>query len=266
MADIETVARAWRFLLAARETADRGAPLPPPSGDPELWDLFGRLALTPRGAPFVIAHLGQSLDGRIATESGHSRYIGCDASIVHLHRLRALTDAVIVGVATVVADAPQLTTRRVEGPSPVRVVLDPRARLSADASVIADGRAPTIVVHARGEEPALPTEIDTIALSVEDNGMLPPRAILRALAERGLTRILVEGGGRTVSSFIAARALHRLQFAVAPLLIGSGRAALTLPAVTTLDAALRPPCRRFDLGEDSLFDFTLEGPDKDGTA
>jgi riboflavin biosynthesis pyrimidine reductase len=81
--------------------------------------------------------------------------------------------------------------------------------------------------------------------------------VLAVLAERGLTRVLVEGGGRTVSSFVAARVLDRLQFAVAPLLIGSGRPALSLPVVETLDAALRPPYRRFDLGPDTLFDFDL---------
>lgn len=251
---------AWRALQAARRAVDRGEKPGAPPPDAVLWDLFGALATTPRGGAFVVAHLGQSVDGRIATETGHSRYVGCRESLIHLHQLRALTDAVIVGVGTVVADAPQLTTRLVDGPSPARVVLDPRARLDAQASVAVDRRARTIVVHGDGEAPTLPSHVETVALPLDANGLLAPRAVLGALADRGLTRILVEGGGRTVSGFVAAGVVHRLQLAVAPLLIGSGKPALTLPPIDTLDGALRPHHRRFDLGIDTLFDFELSPP------
>ena len=247
---------AWARVLAirARAEGEAGAPVGPPPAP--LDALFGALAATPPGRRFVVAHLGQSLDGRIATESGHSHYIGCRESLLHLHRLRALVDAVVVGVGTVLADAPRLTTRHCAGPDPVRVVLDRRGRLDADASLATDRTAPTFVVHAPEARPALPPHVATEALAPVD-GVLPPAGVLALLAERGLTRVLVEGGGRTVSSFVAAGVLDRLQFAVAPLLIGSGRPALTLPVVDTLDAALRPPCRRFELGADTLFDFDL---------
>lgn len=248
----------WRDLLDARAAVDAGEPCCAPSAPSPLWALFGALASTPRGASFVIAHLGQSLDGRIATESGHSQYIGCPESLVHLHRLRALTDAVVVGVGTVLADGPQLTTRLVDGPNPVRVVLDPRARLTASASVVADEKAPTVVVHADTSRPLLPRHVTAVPVRCSTDGTLAPADVLRALGALGLTRILIEGGGHTVSRFVAARAVHRLQFAVAPLLIGSGRPALSLPPVETLAGALRPPCRRFDLGADTLFDFALE--------
>jgi riboflavin-specific deaminase-like protein len=248
---------AWQAVLARRARAEgrdgpAGAEPPAP-----LVDLFGELAATPAGGRFVVAHLGQSVDGRIATESGHSHYIGCDESLLHLHRLRALVDAVVVGVGTVLADAPRLTTRLCAGPDPVRVVLDPRARLTAEASVVADRAAPTLVVHSEDVPTALPGHVETAALAPDRTGALPPAGVLAVLAARGLTRVLIEGGGRTVSSFVAAGALDRLQFAVAPLLIGSGRPALTLPVVETLEAALRPPCRRYDLGADTLFDFDL---------
>ncbi len=247
----------WRQLLALRAAGATASPPQRHVGTSPLWQLFGDLATTPSNASFVVAHLGQSLDGRIATEDGHSQYIGCHESLVHLHRLRALVDAVIVGVGTVVADQPRLTTRLVEGPNPTRVVLDPQARLPAAASIASDGAAPTIVVHGANALPSLPAHVATVAVPTTSAGLLPPKAVLDALAERGLSRILVEGGGRTVSSFVAAGAVDRLQFAVAPLLIGSGRQALTLPPVETLDDALRPPCRRFDLGVDTLFEFTL---------
>jgi riboflavin-specific deaminase-like protein len=253
----DSEAEAWRAVLAARARAERGEPVGADDLPPPLDVLFGDLAATPAGARFVVAHLGQSLDGRIATESGHSQYIGSRESLLHLHRLRALVDAVVVGVGTVLADAPRLTTRHCEGPDPVRVVLDPRARLTPDASLVVDGAAPTLVVHGEGVRPALPGTVETLALPLDAGGALPPAALLDALARRGLGRVLVEGGGRTVSAFVAARALDRLQFAVAPLLIGSGRPALVLPLVETLESAMRPPCRRFDLGPDTLFDFVL---------
>lgn len=255
----EAEERAWAHVLAARARAEgrgdaRAGDMPAP-----LDELFGALAATPAGERYVIAHLGQSLDGRIATESGHSHYIGCRESLLHLHRLRALVDAVVVGVGTVLADAPRLTTRHCAGPDPVRVVLDPRARLGADASLIRDRAAPTLVVHGMGAVPALPEHVATVAVPPDGTGALPPAAVIAALAERGLTRLLIEGGGRTVSGFVAAKVLDRLQFAVAPLLIGSGRPALTLPVVETLDDALRPACARFELGPDTLFDFDLRG-------
>ena len=77
----------------------------------------------------VVGQIGQSLDGRIATESGHSKYINGPAGLTHLHRLRALVDAVVIGVGTAIADDPQLTVRRVSGQQPARVVIDPKGRL-----------------------------------------------------------------------------------------------------------------------------------------
>ena len=103
-----------------------------------------------------IAHLGQSLDGYIATASGDSYYVTGPDNVRHLHRLRALADAIVVGAGTVARDDPQLTVRHVEGPNPVRVVLDPAARLDARRRVFSDGAAPTLVVHADGVEAPAP--------------------------------------------------------------------------------------------------------------
>ena len=89
------------------------------------------IARADAGRPFVVAQLGQSLDGRIATLSGESRYINCAEGLDHLHRLRAQVDAIVVGAGTIAADDPQLTVRRASGPNPARVVIDPSARLDA---------------------------------------------------------------------------------------------------------------------------------------
>ncbi|TVQ41529.1 MAG: RibD family protein [Geminicoccaceae bacterium] len=251
-----TAPTTWPGLLATRRWIDAGGE-PPPAADDPLAQLFHPLAACPKGRGFVVAHLGQSLDGRIATASGHSHYIGGHESLVHLHRLRALVDAVVIGVGTALADAPRLTVRHVEGPNPVRVVIDPRGRLDADASLVSDGLAPTLVVRSEVATTALPGTVEVLTLPADAAGRLPPEDVRAALAARGLTRLLIEGGGLTVSAFVAAGVVDRLQFAVAPLLIGSGRPALSLPAIATLDEALRPPCRRFDLGTDTLYEFDL---------
>ena len=105
---------------------------------PHAWaDVFGPLRKGTVDDFVIVGQIGQSLDGRVATESGHSKYINGPAGLVHLHRLRALVDAVVVGVGTAIADDPQLTVRRVSGPQPARVVIDPKGRLGADARMFA---------------------------------------------------------------------------------------------------------------------------------
>jgi riboflavin-specific deaminase-like protein len=205
--------------------------------------------------PLTIAQVGQSLDGRIATETGHSQYIGGGASLDHLHRLRALVDAVVVGASTVALDDPRLTTRRVAGDSPTRVVIDPRGRLPAMARVF-DGAVETLVVVDAGRSaphPAAAGGIVQVAVAGRD-GRLPPAGILAALHARGLTRVLVEGGAHTVSAFLAAGCVDRLHVAVAPMLIGSGTAAVALAPIARVDEALRLAMDPYRLGDDVLFD------------
>jgi diaminohydroxyphosphoribosylaminopyrimidine deaminase/5-amino-6-(5-phosphoribosylamino)uracil reductase len=220
-------------------------------------------------ADVVIAQMGQSLDGRIATESGHSHYVTGPADIRRLHRLRALVDAVIVGAGTVASDNPRLTVRAVEGSSPVRVILDPDGRLDPDRIVFSDGAARTLVVRRPIGEAARPSAAgDLLLVPVYRNALaafLPvsgadgfdPRVVLEMLRDAGYRRVLIEGGGITVSRFVQAGVVDRLHVTVAPLLIGSGRPALTLAPIQSLDQALRPRCRHFRLGEDILFDLDL---------
>lgn len=204
----------------------------------------------------MIGQLGQSLDGRIATQSGHSHYVTGPESLLHLHRLRALADAVVVGAGTVLADDPQLTVRHCQGPNPLRVVLDPERKLPVQRRLFTDGQAPTLVLAAVSA-PA-PNLAETALLAVSDDGSgFAPADVLSLLAARGAHRILVEGGGITVSRFLAAGALDQLHVVVAPLLIGSGRPGLTLPTIDHLDQALRPEHRQERLGEDVLYELHL---------
>ncbi|MGM0783668.1 MAG: RibD family protein [Pseudomonadota bacterium] len=209
----------------------------------------------------AIAQLGQSLDGRIATESGHSHYVNGRESRVHLHRLRALVDAVVVGAGTATADDPQLTVRHVTGRHPVRVILDPRGRVPAGARLLTDHEAPTLHLLGNGVTPPGPTadHVTRLSLPLDAPGFAPTR-VLDVLAERGLARVLVEGGGLTVSRFLEADALDRLHLLVAPLLIGSGRPGLTLAPIDTLAEARRPMTRTFACGSDTLFDLALRHP------
>lgn len=219
---------------------------------------FEALRRAPPDVPFVVAQLGQSLDGRIATLAGESRDINQPAALDHLHRLRAHVDAVVVGVGTVVADDPRLTVRRVPGRSPARVVIDPRGRLPRSAKVLAADGVPCLVV--RGAPGPAPAGAE-IVLVPEDGGVLPPAAIVAALFARGFRRLLIEGGARTVSAFVEAGAVDRLHVLVAPVIIGSGVQGLALTPITRLTHALRPSTTVHVLADgDVLFDCDLRRP------
>jgi riboflavin-specific deaminase-like protein len=223
-----------------------------------LLSLYLPLCLGEDATSLVIAHVGQSLDGQIATASGASRYVTGHDNLVHLHRLRALTDAVIVGASTVECDDPQLTTRLATGSNPTRVVIDPHLRVSKTRRVFVDACAPTWVVCAKGAATeGLPSGVTLIEIA-ETDGRLDPRAIVGELADRGLRRLFVEGGGVTVSRFLSARVASRLHVAISPIILGLGRPGLALPPIDRIDEALRPRSRRFELGEDVLFDCILE--------
>jgi len=239
----------WQALLNWRSA---GVPSLPGS---LLHDLYAPLCHGDAGTPFAVGHLAQSLDGRIATAGGNSQWLSGDADLLHTHRMRALFDAVVVGANTVLIDDPQLTVRHCTGPNPVRVVIDPSLRLDGSQRVFRDGLAPTLVLatDAPADRRLELGEAEIVCLPGGRDG-IAPRAILRALAERGLARIFIEGGGITVSRFLAAGALDRLQLTVAPVILGSGRPAVRLPEIEHLHDGLRPRTRRFDLGDDLLFE------------
>src|SRR6476660_1794662 len=228
-----------------------GGPLPPP------WEeLFGPLRRGAVDELIVVGQCGQSIDARIATPTGHSHYINGPAGLAHLHRLRALVDAVVVGVGTAIADDPQLTVRRVVGPQPARVVIDPNGRLAAGARVFTADGAPRLLVTAQGARRAVPPGVNVIALPAAD-GRLAPAAILAALAARGLRRILIEGGADTVSRFLTAGCLDRLHVIVAPIILGAGRPGIALPPVERADQAMRVPMHMHRIDDEILFDCDL---------
>ncbi len=251
--------RGWRSLL--------------PQDHPfqSVFDLYLPMCSATGARPIAVGHLGQSLDAFIATHSGDSQFVTGSANIVHLHRMRALSHAVIVGSGTVVADNPQLTTRHVTGPNPLRVVFDPARRLGPDPKyrVFSDTEAPTLYFCARdlirqGETHFGAAEI----VSIDDEDPRSDAALADVFANlrtRGCSRIFVEGGGVTVSAFMQAGLLDRLHVAIAPLIIGDGRPAIRLAPQQKLRDCRRPQYRVFRMGGDMLFDCDLncEAPESD---
>jgi diaminohydroxyphosphoribosylaminopyrimidine deaminase / 5-amino-6-(5-phosphoribosylamino)uracil reductase len=292
---------AWALVMAAARAAGRAADSPQPaifgltdagqlhrvmSGDPgallawradAVWetllpaddprgpfvDLYLPICSATRARPVTVGHVGQSLDGFIATLAGESHWITGGQNILHMHRLRALCDAVIVGAGTVAADDPQLTTRLVDGPNPLRVVLDPARRLGVDHRVFVDRAAETLYVCARSLTKAGEQHFGCATIVGVDGppDSIDPAELLRVLHARGCTRVFVEGGGVTVSMFLEANLLDRLHVAIAPLFIGDGRPAIRVPPPLALGDCRRPRYRVFRMGGDVLFDCDLKAPD-----
>jgi len=261
----ETAALEWKAGTGWRSLLSQDHPFQ------SAFDLYLPMCSATAARPIAVGHLGQSLDAFIATHSGDSQFVTGSANIVHLHRMRALSDAVIVGSGTVVADNPQLTTRHVEGPNPLRVVFDPARRVGLEPKyrVFTDTETPTLYFCAKdlireGETHFGAAEI----VSIDADDPRSDAALTRVFANlrmRGCPRIFVEGGGVTVSAFMQAGLLDRLHVAIAPLIIGDGRPAIRLAPQQKLRDCRRPQYRVFRMGGDMLFDCDLhcEAPESD---
>lgn len=193
----------------------------------------------------ITLKLATSLDGRIATAMGESRWITGESAREEVHRLRARHDAVVVGIETALADDPELTVRLPghDGPQPARVVLDSRQRLSPDCKLVRTARdIPTYLISVTPPEPAL-ADAGVRVLQVRAVGEDRPelKTVARRLAEAGLERLFVEGGGQVAASFLRCGLVDRLEWFRSPILIGAeGR-----PGVGGLAIASLAQARRF---------------------
>ena len=246
-------------VLAWRPGTGWESRLPPDDPRSDLLHLYLPICSATSARPLTVGHLGQSLDGFIATPSGDSQFVTGSDNIVHVHRMRALCDAIVVGAGTVAADDPRLTTRLVPGPNPLRVVIDSGRRLTPAYRVFTDRSVPTLYACARSRVTEGETHVDAALIAGIDDGSPGDEAahVLRLLRARGCARVFVEGGGVTVSTFLQANLLDRLHVAVAPVIIGNGRPAIRLAPQDRLSDCQRPAYRVFRMGGDVLFDCDL---------
>lgn len=251
---VEVTQELWQRLLAVRQGTSCVCCGNFTSAEQAALELYGPLARRDT-TPSISGQIGQSLDGRIATSNGDVGEISGPDGLAHLHRMRALVDAVVIGVKTALHDSPRLTVRHCEGPNPARVVIDPRGRLPDDSPVLASDGARRIVIQA--SQTPRSDGVQVIQLPAP-NGAIAPRAIAEALRSEGLSNLLIEGGSFTIGKFIEAGLLDRLHVAVAPVLIGNGPAGLTFSqASTQLEMAIRPDTRAYALGSELIFDCGL---------
>jgi GTP cyclohydrolase II len=247
--DAAPSADAWEALL------DGVVPTAPAPGEAEeLTHRYGYLAAAT--GQLVIGQLRQSLDGFIASRSGDSGLHEDRGDHGHLQRLRALVDAVVVGASTVLAEDCSLAVGDVAGRSPVRVVLDAAAKVGADARVFADDGVPTLWITGLDAmvPDALPASVEVVRLPAEE---FAPRRVLDILQARGLWKVLVEGGGNTVSRFLEAGLLDRFYLTTAPVLVGDGVPGIRFTGSDVLAEARTAPVRRFVFGRDICTEFNF---------
>jgi 5-amino-6-(5-phosphoribosylamino)uracil reductase/diaminohydroxyphosphoribosylaminopyrimidine deaminase/5-amino-6-(5-phosphoribosylamino)uracil reductase len=203
--------------------------------------------------PSVTVSYAQTLDGRVATATGESKWISCPDSLRFAHEMRAGHDAVLVGAGTVSKDDPLLTVRHVPGRSPLRVVLDSTLRTPPQAAVLADGAASGTVLAgtdrapARRREGAISSGATVLILPSGPDGRVDLEALLRELWRFGIRSVMVEGGATLITSFFRSGLVERLAVCVAPKILGDGVQAVgdlgirdLSRSLTLADAAVEP--------------------------
>ncbi len=237
--------RNLEYLRTKRRRLGHLTPATPSyNGVAEIRDIDSVLGSGLPGAdrPRVVLKFAQTLDGRIASRAGDSKWISGEAERTLSHALRAGCDAVMVGVGTVATDDPRLTVRLVPGASPLRIILDSALRIPDDAHVL-DQTAGTIILttdraSADRTESLLQRGVAVRVIEPGPDGV-DLRAALRTLREEGIESLLVEGGSRVITSFLAARVVDRVVVAIAPSILGAGTEAVGDLQFRTLREALR---------------------------
>jgi len=209
------------------------------------------------GIPFVTLKFALTLDGRIATAAGHSRWISSPASLRFAHRLRRAHDAILVGAGTVLKDNPELTCRLVRGENPLRVVIDSHLRTSPDASVFEVRRSSAIVAATR-KAPAERRRlferqgIEVLELGEDEEGRVDLHGLLNLLGQRKIASLLVEGGAGVNTSFLREHLVDRLIAVIAPKIVGTGINAVGDLGIRRMENSLRLSFDRITRSGDDL--------------
>ena len=182
----------------------------------------------------VIAQIGQSIDGRIALNNGNSHYINNPKSIIYLHCLRSISDAIIVGSNTIKKDDPLLTTRKIKGTNAKRIIIDGSLSLNNKYKIFNDGNENIIFTKS---DKNIRLNNSTIIRLKEKNFT---KNLITQIKKLKYKNILVEGGSKTISELINNKYIDILQFMIAPILIGSGINSLNLKEISNLNKAIRP--------------------------
>jgi diaminohydroxyphosphoribosylaminopyrimidine deaminase/5-amino-6-(5-phosphoribosylamino)uracil reductase len=196
------------------------------------------------GRPYVTYKCAMSLDGHIATVTGESRWISGEESRRIVHRLRRASDAVMVGVDTIITDNPHLTVRHVRGRNPLRIIVDTRLRTPESVNVLGSGSAHQTIIATIESNPRVHLRYtrqgSSIIVCQEEYGRVSLPDLLRQLGERGIQSILLEGGSRLAGEMIYKGLIDEFIFFLAPTVIGSdGFAPFTLSGITSMDQAIR---------------------------
>ena len=193
-----------------------------------------------------IGQIGQSLDGKIALNNGSSHYINEKESITYLHCLRSISDGVLVGVNTIIKDNPLLTTRKIKGPNPIRLIIDPTLKLTNKYKIFKDDNKNIIFTNSSKEKKLINT---TIVKFPKKNFT---QNIYDYLKKTSLQTILIEGGPTTLSHFIELKLLNYMQFIISPTIIGSGIDSVKLKPISDLKNALRAKNTICKLGKEII--------------
>jgi diaminohydroxyphosphoribosylaminopyrimidine deaminase/5-amino-6-(5-phosphoribosylamino)uracil reductase len=197
------------------------------------------------GLPFVTVKFAMTLDGRIATSTGSSQWISSPASQRLAQRLRVHNDAVMVGAGTIVRDNPRLTVRLVRGRNPTRIVLDSRLRVPPDSQVLTEQEAaPTIVAAtARANDEKIAElgrrGIEVLVIPEDERGRVDLTRLLKTLAKREISSVLVEGGAETITSFLHLNLVDRVVAIIAPKILGKGIEAVGELNITDINKAVK---------------------------
>ena len=192
------------------------------------------LPILRKNKKLVIAQIGQSIDGRIALNNGNSHYINNPKSIIYLHCLRSISDAIIVGSNTIKKDDPLLTTRKIKGTNPKRIIIDGSLSLNNKYKIFNDGNENIIFTKSNKN---IRLNNSTIIRLKEKNFT---KNLIMQIKKLKYNNILVEGGSKTISELINNKYIDILQFMIAPILIGSGINSLNLKEISNLNKAMRP--------------------------
>jgi diaminohydroxyphosphoribosylaminopyrimidine deaminase/5-amino-6-(5-phosphoribosylamino)uracil reductase len=215
--------------------------------------------------PFVTLKYAQTIDGRIATATGHSQWISSEPSRRFAHALRAEHDAVLVGVDTVIHDDPELTARLARGRNPVRIIVDSKLRIPQDATVLNNQKEATTLIAVTSQSSEKKRSyfnergIETVVIDEDSEGRVDLGKLLIAMGKRGISSVLVEGGANIITSFVKEGLPDRIVIITAPKILGKGIEAVGDLGIKSIDDSIQcVPRRVIKKGDDVITDLRVK--------